>query len=109
MLKAVVRIEVVEQRIRLAETDLSPQEFIVPGDISSAAFYSGRNYPTRLGTPYQRRGLIPRSGIIDVLVQMGAKIKLENKKVISGEPQQILSFPIPSLRQWKWRVIWFLA
>jgi 3-phosphoshikimate 1-carboxyvinyltransferase len=90
MLKAMgARIEVVEQRIRLCpETDLSPQEFIVPGDISSAAFFivAATILP---GSELLIRGVginPSRSGIIDVLVQMGAKIKLENKKVISGEP-----------------------
>ena len=90
MLRAMgARIELVGQRIRLCpEAELSPQEFIVPGDISSAAFFivAATILP---GSELLIRGVginPSRSGIIDVLVQMGAKIKLENKKVISGEP-----------------------
>jgi len=68
--------------------DLNPQEFIVPGDISSAAFFlvAAAIVP---GSELiiKEVGLNPtRAGIIEVLVQMGAKIKLENEKIISGEP-----------------------
>ncbi|KUG02354.1 5-enolpyruvylshikimate-3-phosphate synthase [hydrocarbon metagenome] len=68
--------------------DLTPQDFIVPGDISSAAFFmvAAAAVP---GSELIIKGVginPTRSGIIDVLIQMGGNIKIENQQVISGEP-----------------------
>ncbi len=70
------------------DANLTPQEFIVPGDISSAAFFmvAAALVP---GSELIIKGVginPTRSGIIDVLIQMGCNIKIENKQIISGEP-----------------------
>ena len=66
---------------------LSPQEFQVPGDISAAAFFlvAAAIVP---GSELKicDIGVNPtRTGIIEVLQQMGANIKLENQRTIGGE------------------------
>jgi len=66
---------------------LSPQEFQVPGDISAAAFFlvAAAIVP---GSELKicDIGVNPtRTGIIEVLQQMGADIKLENQRTIGGE------------------------
>lgn len=67
---------------------LSPQEFFVPGDISSAAFFMvAACIVPDSEIMIKDVGINPsRSGIIEVLTHMGAKIKLENEKVAGGEP-----------------------
>ena len=67
---------------------LHAKEIYIPGDISSAAFF------LVLGAVAENAeiiikdvGLNPtRTGIIDVLKQMGADIKISNEQVLSGEP-----------------------
>ncbi len=68
--------------------NLLPQEFIVPGDISSAAFFMVAAAIVPGSELFIKGvGINPtRSGIIDLLIQMGANIKIENQQVISGEP-----------------------
>ncbi|MEN6351782.1 MAG: 3-phosphoshikimate 1-carboxyvinyltransferase [Syntrophomonas sp.] len=90
MLKAMgADIEVDGLKIELQPgKELYPQEFLVPGDISSAAFFmvAAALIP---GSELMIRdvGVNPsRSGVIDVLQKMGTKIKLENRRVIGGEP-----------------------
>lgn len=66
---------------------LNPTDVHVPGDISSAAFFlvAGAIVP---GSKLVMKNVglnQTRTGIIDVLKQMGAKLKVENEKVISGE------------------------
>lgn len=67
---------------------LEAQEFQVPGDISSAAFF----IVAALIVPgseiiIRNVGINPtRSGIIDILEQMGARLTVENMKTIGGEP-----------------------
>ena len=61
----------------------------IPGDISSAAFFivAGIIAPDS-EILIKNVGLNPtRTGIIDVLRNMGAKIEISNEKVISGEPR----------------------
>ena len=83
------RIQEEGLKIKLSPgVDLLPQEFIVPGDISSAAFFivAATIVP---GSELLIKGVginPSRSGIIEVLIQMGGNIKLENQQVISGEP-----------------------
>jgi 3-phosphoshikimate 1-carboxyvinyltransferase len=67
---------------------LTAQKIIVPGDISSAAFYlvAGAIIPGSKVTVPQV-GLNPtRTGIIEVLKQMGARIIISNQVESSGEP-----------------------
>ena len=67
--------------------ELYPQEFLVPGDISSAAFFMvaallvpGSQLLIRdIGVNHTR------SGIIKILAEMGGKIQIENRRVIGGE------------------------
>ncbi len=61
---------------------------IVPGDISSAAFWliAGALIPES-DIKIENVGLNPtRTGILEVAQQMGIKYKIENKKEIAGEP-----------------------
>ncbi len=67
---------------------LTGREVIVPGDISSAAFFlvAGLIVP---GSELLLKnvGVNPtRSGIIDILQQMGGSIELLNRRELSGEP-----------------------
>ena len=68
--------------------DLFSQSIVVPGDISSAAFWlvAGSVIP---GSEIiiQNVGLNPtRTGILDVLEEMEADINLKNKRDVAGEP-----------------------
>lgn len=65
-----------------------PAEYDVPGDISSAAFYlaAGAILPNSSVTA---RGITlnpTRTGFLDVLVMMGAKVRIENMREAAGEP-----------------------
>jgi 3-phosphoshikimate 1-carboxyvinyltransferase len=67
---------------------LTAQHIVVPGDISSAAFFlvAGAIVPGSEIT-LQGVGLNPtRSGIIDVLERMGASISIDNERMAGGEP-----------------------
>ncbi|ARK30321.1 3-phosphoshikimate 1-carboxyvinyltransferase [Halalkalibacter krulwichiae] len=67
---------------------LTAQHIVVPGDISSAAFFlvAGAIVPNSKIT-LEAVGLNPtRSGIIDVLKQMGADLVIHNEKMVGGEP-----------------------
>lgn len=68
--------------------ELTPQEFFVPGDISSAAFFlvAALIVP---GSEIMIRdvGINPtRAGLIEVLQAMGARIAIEHQRVVGGEP-----------------------
>jgi len=68
--------------------DLGAREVVIPGDISSAAF----PMVAALITPSSELmirgvGVNPtRSGIIDILQQMGGQLELLNQREVSGEP-----------------------
>ena len=67
---------------------LRGQDVVVPGDISSAAFWlvAGAITPGADIT-VQNVGLNPsRTGVLDVLEQMGARIELLNGREVAGEP-----------------------
>lgn len=67
--------------------ELSAQEINVPGDISSAAFWLvlGAVLPNSEIT-VKNVGMNPtRTGIIDILSEMGAKLSIENKRISGGE------------------------
>jgi len=67
--------------------ELSPQEFTIPGDISAAAFFlvAAAIVP---GSELRisNVGVNPtRAGILEILQKMGARIKLEQQRVLGGE------------------------
>jgi 3-phosphoshikimate 1-carboxyvinyltransferase len=69
-------------------TRLRGQRVVVPGDISSAAFWlvAGSITPGSDLT-IENVGLNPsRTGILDVLAQMGAAIEVRNAREVAGEP-----------------------
>lgn len=74
--------------IRVSKTDrLEPQKVEVPGDISSAAFFMvlGSILPDSEIT-IRNTGINPtRTGIIDVLIAMGADIEITNERISAGE------------------------
>ncbi|WP_078428489.1 3-phosphoshikimate 1-carboxyvinyltransferase [Alkalihalobacterium alkalinitrilicum] len=68
--------------------ELTGQHVIVPGDISSAAFFlvAGAIVPNS-HIVLKNVGINPtRTGIIDVLRKMGASLELMNEKETNGEP-----------------------
>jgi 3-phosphoshikimate 1-carboxyvinyltransferase len=67
---------------------LQGQSVIVPGDISSAAFWlvAGAIVPDS-NLLIKNVGINPtRTGILDILLEMGADITLENRREAAGEP-----------------------
>jgi 3-phosphoshikimate 1-carboxyvinyltransferase len=67
---------------------LQGQEVVVPGDISSAAFWlvAGAITPGSALT-VENVGLNPsRTGVLEVLDQMGAQIRVLNRRDVAGEP-----------------------
>ncbi len=67
---------------------LQGQLVIVPGDISSAAFWLvAASIVPDSELVLTNVGINPtRTGILDVLGKMGANITIENKKIVAGEP-----------------------
>jgi 3-phosphoshikimate 1-carboxyvinyltransferase len=68
--------------------ELEGREIIVPGDISSAAFFlvAASIVP---GSELLVRGVgvnPTRTGILDILSEMGARIEIQNERELSGEP-----------------------
>ena len=73
--------------VTLTPGELKAQQVFVPGDISSAAFFlvAAAIVPGSKIT-VQNMGLNPtRTGILDVLTAMGARIEIHNERIISGE------------------------
>lgn len=72
----------------MGPTRLTGQPVIVPGDISSAAFWLVAaaivpNSELRV----ENVGVNPtRTGILEALAQMGADVQLENQRLVAGEP-----------------------
>ncbi|MDX2098107.1 MAG: 3-phosphoshikimate 1-carboxyvinyltransferase [Leptolyngbyaceae cyanobacterium bins.59] len=67
---------------------LTGQSVIVPGDISSAAFWlvAGAIVPGS-DLVIENVGVNPtRTGVLEALALMGADIQLENERVVTGEP-----------------------
>jgi len=72
----------------VGRVQLTGQEVIVPADISSAAFFlvAGLIVPNS-ELLLKNVGINPtRSGIIDILQQMGGSIEVVNRRELSGEP-----------------------
>jgi 3-phosphoshikimate 1-carboxyvinyltransferase len=67
---------------------LRGQEVVVPGDISSAAFWLvGGAITPGAALTIENVGLNPsRTGILEVLAQMGAAIEVLNPRDVAGEP-----------------------
>lgn len=67
--------------------ELNPQHIIVPSDISSAAFFIvAASIIPGAEVLIKNVGINEtRAGIIEVLTNMGAKIKKENETIVSGE------------------------
>ncbi|MDV2683477.1 3-phosphoshikimate 1-carboxyvinyltransferase [Alkalihalophilus lindianensis] len=79
---------------------LKANHIIVPGDISSAAFFlvAAAIVPNSQVT-LTGVGMNPtRSGIIDVLREMGASLTVTNEKVVGGEPIADLAIETSQLR-----------
>ncbi len=70
------------------QAQLHGQKVIVPGDISSAAFWlvAGAIVPGS-NLVIENVGVNPtRTGILEALAMMGANIELENQRTVAGEP-----------------------
>jgi 3-phosphoshikimate 1-carboxyvinyltransferase len=69
-------------------TELKGQQVIVPGDISSAAFWLVAGaIVTGSELTITNVGVNPtRTGILEALEMMGAQITLENQRIVAGEP-----------------------
>jgi len=68
--------------------DLAGQEILIPGDISSAAFWmiAGSIIPNS-NIKIKNVGLNPtRTGILDVMDSMGCNYEIKEKRLIAGEP-----------------------
>ena len=73
--------------IERADKLTAPKEIFVPSDISSAAYFMVLGLITKNSELLIKNiGVNPtRTGIIDVLKEMGANLDLENKRTICGE------------------------
>ncbi len=86
--------------IRGGQTMVQQDEIHVPGDISSAAFMlaAAAILP---GSELTIRGVgvnPTRTGIIDVLLEMGSDLKVENERIQNGEPVADLTIRYAPLR-----------
>ncbi|EKE03722.1 MAG: hypothetical protein ACD_20C00158G0005 [uncultured bacterium] len=80
-------ISVNGNEVSIKKSNLTPKPIIVPGDISSAAFFmvAGAIVPDS-EILIQNVGLNPtRTGIIDVLKNMGAELEILNERLECGE------------------------
>ena len=68
--------------------ELGGAKLVVPGDLSSAAFFIvGAAIATESEITLKNVGVNPtRTGVIEILQQMGARIDCLNKKSVCGEP-----------------------
>ena len=67
---------------------LSAKDLVVPGDISSAAFFIvGATIATGSRIVIKNVGInATRTGVLFILKQMGADIELKNERTVGGEP-----------------------
>ncbi|MBM4404806.1 MAG: 3-phosphoshikimate 1-carboxyvinyltransferase [Chloroflexi bacterium] len=89
MFKAMgAKISVEGLRITVQPGVLKPVDVAVPGDISSAAYWMvAAAIHSNANVLVRGVGVNPsRTGVIDVLREMGAKISLERERLIGGEP-----------------------
>jgi 3-phosphoshikimate 1-carboxyvinyltransferase len=89
MLRAMgAKIQVKGNAISISPSGLKALDIVVPGDISSAAFWlvAGAIHP-HASIQMRSVGVNPtRSGILDVLKSMGAILTVENERLVGGEP-----------------------
>ena len=90
MMKAMgAEIEITDKKISIENSKLKAQSVVIPGDISSAAFWiilASCHKNAELFIP--NIGLNPtRTGILEVLTEMGANINISNQKTELGEPR----------------------
>jgi len=81
-------IEMAADTVALSPSRLNAVDLIIPGDISSAAFWlvAGAVHP-QASIRLLNTGVNPtRSGILDVLRSMGADLMVQNERVLNGEP-----------------------
>ena len=79
--------------VTVSRSDLFPMNVRVPGDISTSAFWLvlGCCHPNA-SIKIRRVGINPRrTGVLDVLQAMGAKVSIENVKEDGGEPSADLT------------------
>jgi 3-phosphoshikimate 1-carboxyvinyltransferase len=89
MAAAGVKLTVEEKRVGVqGGQSLKPQEWVVPSDISSAAFFIVAALLTPGSEVMLRNVNInpTRDGVLEVLNKMGASIKQEDVRVVAGEP-----------------------
>lgn len=81
-------------------TRLNPQDIEIPGDISSAAFFMvGASIVKGSKVILKSVGLNPtRSGVIDILKRMGAKITIDNRREVASEPVGDINIESSALR-----------
>ncbi len=75
-------------RLRPLQCDLTPLDLAIPGDFSAAAFWlvAAALHPNAEVT-LRATGVNPtRTGLLDVLREMGAEIAAENERMEGGEP-----------------------
>jgi 3-phosphoshikimate 1-carboxyvinyltransferase len=89
MLKAMgAKIKMGGNTISISPSRLKSLDIVVPGDISSAAFWlvAGAIHP-EANIHVRSVGVNPtRSGILDILKSMGADLSVENERMVNGEP-----------------------
>ncbi len=89
MTAAGVKLEIQDRRVSIGTgQSVQAQEWVVPGDISSAAFFAVAALIAPGSEILLRNvGTNPtRDGILEVLQGMGAQIKWEDSRVVGGEP-----------------------
>lgn len=88
MAAPLTRIDGTRPGVILHATDhLEPIDITVPGDMSTAAFFIA--HALLAGTPLiiEGVGVNPtRIGFLDAVTQMGADIRIEDRRVVGGEP-----------------------
>jgi 3-phosphoshikimate 1-carboxyvinyltransferase len=87
-------------RIEQPQAPLQALDLAIPGDISSAAFFLvAAAIAPRSRLQIQNVGVNPtRTGILDVLAAMGARVTVENQRLIGGEPMADLQVRTSDLR-----------
>lgn len=81
-------IKVEGNKVSVKKSKLTSKTLNIPGDISSAAFFMVAGVIVKdADLTIRNVGLNPtRTGIIDVLKQMGANLEIENERIECGEP-----------------------
>ncbi len=82
-----VRIKGLEVAVR-GKAEIRPLDMTIPGDFSSAAFFIvAASIVHGSEILIKDTGVNPtRTGLIDIMAQMGARIELRDVRVVSGEP-----------------------